>query len=240
MGNAVYQLAAAVVGILLGGAVRAPRQLRLALRALHVVMALTAAAVIALCWRVHADTHAPEGYQREGYPIVTAAAPEHALHTVEHDEYARPTITRPAAWGEPAVSAMLLLLALLGASLLGALPFCLQQCALACAPAGENLTSALLYAVAMPVAAGLTQLCSSTAPLQSLALLGTMIALELLLYFACEPPSARGCCRCAGAKAGAKVSHAPSQQALRQGLLNGKHGARARAVDPHTEAVWGL
>ena len=61
----------------------------------------------------------------------------------------RPTVTRPAAWGEPAVSAMLLLLALLGGSLLGALPFCLQQCALACAPAGENLTSALLYAVAI-------------------------------------------------------------------------------------------
>ena len=47
------------------------------------------------------------------------------------------------------MSAMLLLLALLGGSLLGALPFCLQQCALACAPAGENLTSALLYAVAI-------------------------------------------------------------------------------------------
>ena len=48
MGNAVYQLASAVVGILLGGAVRVPRQLRLALRALHVVMALTTAAFIAL------------------------------------------------------------------------------------------------------------------------------------------------------------------------------------------------
>ena len=142
------------------------------------------------------------------------------------------------------MSAMLLLLALLGGSLLGALPFCLQQCALACAPAGENLTSALLYAVAMPVAAGLTQLCSSVPPLQALALLGTLLALELLLYFACDPPSARGCCRCARAKAAARVScnmsHAPSQQALRQALLDGKHGAHVRAVDPRTEAAWGF
>ena len=139
------------------------------------------------------------------------------------------------------MSAMLLLLALLGGSLLGALPFCLQQCALACAPAGENLTSALLYAVAMPVAAGLTQLCSSVPPLQALALLGTLLALELLLYFACDQPSARGCCRCARTKAAARVSHAPSQQALRQRLLDGKHGAHvSRAVDPRTEAVWGL
>ena len=237
MGNAVYQLASAVVGILLGGAVRVPRQLRLALRALHVVMALTTAAVIALCWRVHADTHAAGGYQREGYPIVTAAAPEHALHTVELAEYARPTITQPAT--PLVVSAMLLLLALLGASLLGALPFCLQQCALACAPAGENLTSALLYAVAMPVAAGLTQLCSSLAPLQSLALLGTLLALELLLYFACDPPTARGCCRCAGP--GPPRLHVGSKGSpLRQGLLNGKNGAHIRAVDPHIEAVWGL
>ena len=94
--------------------------------------------------------------------------------------------------------------------------------------------------VAMPVAAGLTQLCSSVPPLQALALLGSLLALELLLYFACDPPSARGCCRCARAKAAARVSHAPSQQALRQALLDGKHGAHVRAVDPRTEAVWGL
>ena len=96
----------------------------------------------------------------------------------------------------------------------------------------------------MPVAAGLTQLCSSVPPLQALALLGTLLALELLLYFACDPPSARGCCRCARAKAAARVScntsHAPSQQALRQALLDGKHAAHVSAVDPRTEAAWGL
>ena len=203
---------------------RAPRQLRLALRALHVGMVLTTAALVALCWRVHADTHAlPQphtlrhghGHEHEHgpeshpiHPIVAAAGPleEHAEqeHAYDYDyPNTRPTLIRRMAWDEPAVAAMLVLLALLGASLLGApasllpppccrpppaaapccrppsarytsctlpahcpgaLPFCLQQCALACAPVGENLASALLYAVAMPVAAGLTQICSSVAP----------------------------------------------------------------------------
>ena len=82
------------VGTLLGGATRTRRQLRLALRALHLLMALTSAAVIALCWRVHADTHAPDGPQREAvHPVVyraTPPAPGHALRTVEHAGYARP------------------------------------------------------------------------------------------------------------------------------------------------------
>ena len=96
------------------------------------------------------------------------------------------------AWDEPAVAAMLGVTALLGGTLMGALPFCLQQVVLSSAAAGENLVNALLYLVAMPVAAGLTQLCASLPPLRSLGLVGGLVALELALFFGCDPQSRVG------------------------------------------------
>ena len=96
------------------------------------------------------------------------------------------------AWDDPAVAAMLGVTALLGATLMGALPFCLQQVVLSSAAAGENLVSGLLYLVAMPAAAGLTQLCASLPPLPSLGLVGGLVALELALFFGCDPQSRLG------------------------------------------------
>ena len=70
--------------------------------------------------------------------------------------------------------------AMLGATLLGMLPFLLQL-AVHEIGASETLVSGLVYIVAMGVAASLTQLAASVSALASLATIGVMLLCELRL-----------------------------------------------------------
>lgn len=78
-----------------------------------------------------------------------------------------------------AVGVMLLVMTLLGGTLMGMLPFCLQQACYTVAPASENVVSGLIYLVAMLVAASLTQLTSTVTPIESVALVTAIIVLEV-------------------------------------------------------------
>eukprot|EP01043_Picozoa_sp_COSAG02_P028918 COSAG02_NODE_1776_length_10963_cov_3.430136_4_plen_402_part_00 len=78
-----------------------------------------------------------------------------------------------------AVGVMLLIMTLLGGTLMGMLPFCLQQACYTVAPASENVVSGLIYLVAMLVAASLTQLTSTVAPIWSVALVTAIVVLEV-------------------------------------------------------------
>ena len=78
-----------------------------------------------------------------------------------------------------AVGVMLLVMTLLGGTLMGMLPFCLQQACYTVAPASENVVSGLIYLVAMLVAASLTQLTAIIAPIWSVALITFLVVLEV-------------------------------------------------------------
>ena len=92
-----------------------------------------------------------------------------------------------------AMQLMGLVMALLGLSLMGMLPFCLQQAVQSARPASENVVAGLVYLVAMAFAAGLNQLCASVDPLVAVACVGGVIGLELLLYFLLEPQARATC-----------------------------------------------
>jgi hypothetical protein len=90
-----------------------------------------------------------------------------------------------------AVGSMLAVMTLLGGTLMGMLPFCLQQACYTVAPASENVVSGLIYLVAMVVAASLTQLTSMIAPIASIALVVALLAAEFgMFWFWCKlsPP----------------------------------------------------
>ena len=78
-----------------------------------------------------------------------------------------------------AVGVMLLVMTLLGGTLMGMLPFCLQQACYTVAPASENVVSGLIYLVAMLVAASITQVASTIAPIWSVALITCLVVLEV-------------------------------------------------------------
>ena len=78
----------------------------------------------------------------------------------------------------------MILMGCLGASLMGALPFMLQ-CAIETArPAEENVVGGLLFIVAMSVAAGLTLLTSTIPVIDSIAIIGGLLVLDVLLFLA--------------------------------------------------------
>ena len=88
-----------------------------------------------------------------------------------------------------AVGGMLLVMTLLGGTLMGMLPFCLQQACYTVAPASENVVSGLIYFIAMVVAASLTQLMSVIAPIWSVALVTALIVTEFYMFgFCCRVP----------------------------------------------------
>jgi len=91
-----------------------------------------------------------------------------------------------------APAAMVLFMAILGASLMGMLPFVLQR-AVTELDASENVTTGLLYMIAVSLAAGLTEVTARLSGITSLALLGALLALEIILFTACDgSPQHRG------------------------------------------------
>lgn len=73
---------------------------------------------------------------------------------------------------EGAGPAVLALMALLGGSLMGMLPFLMQQAERALSPLPENVVSGMLYFGALLITATLTRVCTSIAPLSSFKLIG--------------------------------------------------------------------
>ena len=81
-----------------------------------------------------------------------------------------------------ATPAMLALMAALGGSLMGALPFMLQRAIATATPATENVVCGLLFTVSISVAAGLTEVTSTLKALDSLKLIGGLLAIELAIF----------------------------------------------------------
>ena len=156
-GNTLYQLAAAVVGVGLGSKCEREADLQRVLHALHIVMMVGVAGFASLCWAVH-------------------------VHSSAHESSSDSSSGSPEAEQQQlfagAVGGMLLIMTVLGGSLLGMLPFCLQQACYTVAPASENVVSGLIYLVAMVVAASLTQVTAVATPIASVALVTALIATE--------------------------------------------------------------
>ena len=74
---------------------------------------------------------------------------------------------------------MLAVMTLLGGTLMGMLPFCLQLLVHVCAPASDNVVAGLVYILAMALAAALTQCCADAPPLATLLLAVGLLAVEL-------------------------------------------------------------
>ena len=68
--------------------------------------------------------------------------------------------------------AVLVLMGLFGGSLMGMLPFLMQQAESALSPLPENMVSGMLYFGALLITAALTRVCTSIAPLSSFRLIG--------------------------------------------------------------------
>jgi hypothetical protein len=77
---------------------------------------------------------------------------------------------------------MLLVETLLGVSLMGMLPFALQQAVLDCQPASENVVAGLIYIIAMSLAAIFMIVSTQVPALTLLAMMGGMMAVELLAF----------------------------------------------------------
>ena len=113
---------------------------------------------------------------------------------------------------------MLGVMSLLGATLMGLLPFVLQQAVCECspsrlillrsslivrggpdtvAPVSENVVSGLIYIVAMVIAASLTQVTSMISAMWSVAIVVGLLVLELGLFAGCvaRAPRCGRCCR---------------------------------------------
>jgi hypothetical protein len=88
-----------------------------------------------------------------------------------------------------AVPVMVATMGLLGATLMGMLPFCLQQAVYAASPASENVVSGLIYLIAMLVAAGGTQLVAAIDPLISVGLVVAVLLVETSAYCFLVRPS---------------------------------------------------
>lgn len=82
---------------------------------------------------------------------------------------------------------VVVVMTLLGASLMGMLPFLLQQAVETAELASENAVSGLLYFVAMSVAASSTQVVSAVGSKTSLGVIGGFVLLELVLFWGCIP-----------------------------------------------------
>ena len=98
--------------------------------------------------------------------------------------------------------------------------------------------SGLLYLVAMPVAASLTQLCSTVPPLRALAIISALIVLELLAFFAGDPQSRLRRGR-AASRGGGELAVIEGG-GLRQGLLplGGYLPLTPEADHPRGERTW--
>jgi hypothetical protein len=158
-GNTLYQIAAAVVGVGVGSKCEREADLQKVLHVLHVFMAFGAAAFGALCWAALESTSTSAAAGESGGGGGGASGEQQLF--------------------SGAVGGMLLVMSLLGGTLMGMLPFCLQQACYTVAPASENVVSGLIYLVAMVVAASLTQLTSIIAPIWSVALVTALLVLEV-------------------------------------------------------------
>ena len=181
-GNALYQLAAAVVGVGLGSKCKSEADLQRVLHALHIAMMVGVAGFASLSWAVHV------------YSTISEAPDSGFSSSFSSADGGQQQPPPPPPSQQPfagAVEGMLLIMTLLGGSLMGMLPFCLQQACYTAAPASENVVSGLIYLVAMVVAASLTQVTAAVPPLASVALVTALIVTEFSMYaFCCKvPPS---------------------------------------------------
>ena len=170
-GNTLYQLAAAVVGVGLGSKCKREADLQRVLHVLHIAMMVGVAGLGALCWAVNNGA--------AGSAVGSGSSASGAGGQDGRQLFAG------------AVAGMLLIMTLLGGTLMGMLPFCLQQACYTVAPASENVVSGLIYFIAMVVAASLTQLMSVIAPMSSVELVVALISVEFCMFaFCCQvPPS---------------------------------------------------
>lgn len=91
--------------------------------------------------------------------------------------------------GAPAIVVVFMIF--LGGSLMGALPFCIQQLLYTAHPVSENVASGCLYMIAAPLAAILTQLSTVLDPVIALLLIMILLVLELAIYAICSPSTAK-------------------------------------------------
>lgn len=146
LSNACYQLSAAVVGVGLGAKIQNQRHLRLALRALHLIMIISMMAIIVLC-----------------------------------------SVVRSSGVYLDASAAIVVLMILLGGSLMGALPFCIQQLLYTAHPVSENVVSGCLYLIAAPLAATLTQISTFLDPIVALWIILILLVLQTLIFMVFGP-----------------------------------------------------
>eukprot|EP00966_Prymnesium_polylepis_P218893 5065507-Prymnesium_polylepis.1 len=125
-----------------------------------------------------------------------------------------------------AISLMIASMAILGLSLMGMLPFCLQQAVNSAHPASENVVGGLFYLVAMVIAAGLNQMCASVDPLAAIACVCGIVATELVLYGRYDPHARASCAISLGAKM--PLLEGP----VHMGALDGAAAVSPTAVDP--------
>ena len=152
VGNCLYQMAGAMVGVGLSSRVADLAGARRTVRAMHGALAAAYACLALLCWAVWT---ASGGGGAAGRDTSSSAAFHGAVPLL--------------------VAASLAL----GGSLMGILPFCLQVAVHDCAPASENVVSGLIYIVAMSVSAAFTQLSASIAPLSTVAVVAGLLLAEL-------------------------------------------------------------
>eukprot|EP00947_MAST-08B_sp_MAST-8B-sp1_P000338 g338.t1 len=184
MGNTVYQLTAALVGVILGGRVTHPRDLRSVIRGMHAVAAVASTGLGLLCWA-----------------------------GLTHGRY------------RGAVPAMIAVMVLLGGSLMGMLPFLLQQAVHTVAPASENVVAALIYLVAMSIAAGLTSVTSSVSPTTAMTIVAGLAVAEQFMFLTLDPQGRAPCCRTAAMRRKYKAAAAAAAAAAGGG--GGEGGAAA-------------
>lgn len=149
LGNTVYQITAALAGVILGSFVKHEKDLKGIVRVLHVIMVVSAACFLALCWLTHSQV-----------------LPSHE-----------------------SVALMLVCMTGLGASLMGMLPFLLQQALYTAAPASENTVAGLVYIISIALAAMLTTVITKVALGTTAVVLCGLLGVELMLFALFDPQS---------------------------------------------------
>jgi len=145
VGNCVYQLAAAVVGIGIGGMVTQRQQLKSVIRQLHFVSFLSAGLLLVVC-------------------------------AITEDSHRSPVL----------VAAMIAVQMLLGASVMGILPFATTQLVYTAHPASENCITGLLNVVAMGLSTVLNFVMPAIGGVQSATLIFAIVLAETLFFAAMQ------------------------------------------------------
>lgn len=152
IGNCLFQIAGAVIGVGLGAFVTCRRHLQQVIRCLHGVALLAFLSMFPLCWMV--SWH----HGRDNYPVV----------------------------------ALLTILTVLGVSVVGLLPFVVQQAVYSAHPATENFVCGIVVTIGTAVGAGVTQLSASIPAISAVAFLTVVMSLQTFFFtwLDCRFPSA--------------------------------------------------